>query len=140
MAKINLDYEFLDQLGLSEMPIKQKDEFLAHVNSKLALRVGEELTQGMSDDQLDEFGHFVDKDILAMQNWLDTNIPDYRNATDFIVIKESLGNVADDVDLLSSYGSVKCLAVNRPDYPQIVETTLETLKQEIIDNKDKILG
>jgi len=133
-----LDNQFLIDLGLGDLPEEQKKPFLQHIYSELEIRVGEKLTQGMSDAMLDEFGCFVDKDIEKMKAWFAANLPDYVNQDDFKALQTKAPQ-ADEAALLSEYGAMKWLQKNRPDYPQVVAATLEELKKEIAANKDKIL-
>lgn len=135
-----LDDEFLAQLGLGDMPEEQKQSFLQHIYSELEVRVGEKLTEGMTDAQLDEFGYFVDKNEQGMQNWFVANLPNYRELPQYKLLAEKAGPGANETDILSELGATQWLQKNRPDYPQIVGSTLEELKQEIIANKDKIIS
>lgn len=135
-----LDDEFLAQLGLGDMPEEQKQSFLQHIYSELEVRVGERLTEGMTDAQLDEFGYFVDKNEQGMQSWFVANLPNYRELPDYKLLTEKAGPDANETDILSEFGATQWLQKNRPDYPQIVGSTLEELKQEIIANKDKIVN
>jgi len=133
-----LDNKFLDDLGLGSLPEEQKKEFLKHIYSELEIRVGGKLTEGMSDAMLDEFGFFVDKDIDKMKEWFAAKLPDYATQADFTELQAKAAG-ADEATLLSEYGAMKWLQMNRPDYPKVVAETLEELKKEISTNKDKIL-
>ena len=134
-----LDNKFLEELGLGSLSEEQKKSFLQHIYSELEIRVGEKLTEGMSDAMLDEFGCFVDKDLEKMKVWFADKLPNYTDQDDFKQLQAHVQN-ADEASLLSEYGAMKWLQINRPDYPKIVEATLEELKKEIIANKDKLLG
>ena len=134
-----LDEEFLAQLGLGDMPQDQKQAFLQHIYSELEIRVGEKLTENMNDSQLDEFGYFVDKNEQGVRNWFSNNLPDYVDLPEFKLLREKMKD-ASELDLMAEFGATKWLQVNRPDYPEVVRQTLEILKQEILDNKDKILS
>ncbi|MDR2524134.1 MAG: DUF5663 domain-containing protein [Candidatus Nomurabacteria bacterium] len=134
-----LDDKFLEELGLGDLPADQKKAFLQHVYSELEIRVGEKLTEGMSDEMLDEFGYFVDKNLDRMREWFAAKMPDYAAQPDFQQLQAKAAN-ADEATLLSEYGAMKWLQLNRPDYPKVVAATLEELKKEIAANKEKILG
>ena len=135
--QVKLDLKFLEELGLGGMPDEQKKAFLQHIYSELEARTGRNLTENMSDEMLDEFGSFVDKDVEKMKAWLATNVPDYTAHSDYQQLAQK---GADEVTLLSEYGAMKWLQKNRPDYPQVVQSTLEELKKEIVANKDQILA
>ena len=44
------------------------------------------------------------------------------------------------IDANDETGALKWLETNRPDYKQVVAEELEKLKQEVLSNKDKLLG
>ena len=134
-----LDNNFLEELGLGALPEEQKKAFLQHIYSELEIRVGEKLTEGMNDEMLDEFGFFVDKNLEKMKEWFAAKMPNYASEADFVQLQEKAVG-ADETTLLSEYGAMKWLQINRPDYPKVVAATLEELKKEISANKDKILG
>jgi len=134
-----LDDKFLDDLGLGTLPKDQKVAFLQHISSELEIRIGEKLTGGMSDAELDEFGYFIDGTIDKMKEWLANNLPNYANSFIFKQMRAAAPD-ADEATLLSQYGAITWLQLNRSDYPGIVAATLEELKKEIKENKDIILG
>ena len=47
-----LDDSFLDMVGLSDMPAEQKNSFLAYAQDQLEVRVGEKMSNDLSDAQL----------------------------------------------------------------------------------------
>ena len=135
----SIDEKFVDQLGLSALPQDEKKEFAEHIKGELEMRVGDRLTEGMSDEALDEFGYFVDGDLEGMHNWFNANLPDFRNDPQYQQLaKEQPG--APEQALMSQFGALKWLQLNRPDYPQVVANTLNELRQEIIASRDAILN
>ena len=69
-----LNDEFLKELGLDQLPEDQRKPFLDHIYSELELRVGERLSQGMSDAQLDEFANIIDRFRVRLRIfWLSTH-------------------------------------------------------------------
>lgn len=135
-----LDDNFLQELGLSELPPEQKKAFLEHVYSQLELQVGTRLSEGLSEAQLGEFESFVDRDSEKVQSWVSANVPDYQNDVAYQQIRQAAGpEVSDDI-VLAEYASLKWLGMNRPDYRDVVKQVLDELKQEIIGSRDAILG
>lgn len=133
-----LDDKFLEELGLGSLPEEQKKAFLQHIYSELEMRVGERLTEGMSDELLDEFGYFVDMNEEGMKKWFGENLPDYAERDDYKQLRQANAQ-APETAIMSEYGAMKWLQLNRPDYPQVVQAVLEDLKTEIRSNKDAIL-
>lgn len=135
-----LDDNFLKELGLDRMPEEQRKPFLEHIYSELELRVGERLSQGMSDAQLDEFANIIDKVPGAVDAFLDKHAPNYTEEPMFQRLVQATGVAADDPRLRNEYAATKWLEVNRPDYRNVVATVMEELKREIMANREAILG
>jgi uncharacterized protein DUF5663 len=74
-----LDDNFLQSVGLGDMPEDQKLAFLQDLYEELELRVGTRLSEGMTDDQLGEFEKLIDaSDDQGALKWLETNRPNYK--------------------------------------------------------------
>ena len=135
-----LDDKFLNDVGLGDMPPEQKQAFLQHIYGELELRVGTKLSEGMNDDQLAQFEAFVDQDEQKVIAWFERYLPNYAEAADFQSLKATAPPTVSHVELLSEYGSLKWLEMNRPDYKQVVAQELDALKAEISQNRDSIIG
>ena len=74
-----LDDNFLQELGLGALPPADKNKMLGHIYETLEMRVGMKLAEQMTNDQLDEFESFIDKnDEAGALKWLETNFPNYK--------------------------------------------------------------
>ena len=135
-----LDDEFLESIGLNDLPEEQKKAFLQHIYDELELRVGTKLSDGMSDAQLEEFESIIDRKDDVITAWLAQHAPNYYNDEAFTRIQQATGLDVNDPALRSEYAATKWLEVNRPDYRDVVASVLDDLKNEIISNRDKILG
>jgi hypothetical protein len=138
-----LDDKFLQELGLDQLPEDQKQAFKEHIYNELELRVGVRLSEGLSEDQLAEFESFVDRNEEKVKSWVAANVPNFASDPAYTQLKAGNQNSArplSDVELLSEYASLKWLAMNRPNYREVVAQVLEELKQEIKNNRDVILG
>lgn len=96
---MEFDEKFLQEMGLSAMPEDQKQKFLDYVQEELEVRIGERISKGLTQTQLNEFDMIVDPAEAA--NWLEKNRPDYR---------------------------------------EIVNRTIEEMKEEIRANRSKLVG
>lgn len=135
-----LDDQFLTDIGLAELPEDQRKPFLQHVYDQLEYRVGMRLSEGMSDAQLEEFEAIIDKKQEVVDAWVAQFAPTYGNDELFAKIQQATNLPAESPALKSEYAATKWLEVNRPDYRDVVAKTLDELKQEIIQNRDSILG
>lgn len=135
-----LDDQFLKDIGLDGLPEEQKKPFLQHIYSELELRVGTRLSDGLSDAQLEEFEQIIDRKQDKIDSWLAEHAPTYNQDQAFQKLQQATQLPANDQRLIAEYTATKWLEVNRPDYRDVVAAVLEELKQEIISNRDAILG
>ncbi|MBR0488524.1 hypothetical protein IJJ39_02535 [Candidatus Saccharibacteria bacterium] len=73
---MQFDDNFLQEMGLSAMPEEQKQPFLDYVQEELEVRIGKQVSNGLTEVQLNEFDLISDPDEAA--KWLEKNRPDYR--------------------------------------------------------------
>lgn len=135
-----LDDKFLQDLGLDQLPPEQKQAFLEHIYSELELRVGTRLSEGLTDAQMTEFESFIDRDSAKVHAWVAAHTPDYQNDDSYKQLRANAPADANELNVLAEYASLKWLSLNRPDYRQVVAQVLEELKQEIVSNRDAIVG
>ena len=74
---MKFDEQFLQEMGLTEMPENQKQDFLNYLQEELEIRIGERISNGLSEVQLNEFDMITDR--AAATRWLEANRPDYRD-------------------------------------------------------------
>lgn len=135
-----LDDKFLQDIGLNDLPEAQKKPFLQHIYDELELRVGTKLSDGLSDQQLEEFESIIDHKDDIISSWLAKYMPEYHNDQVFMQLQVATKLDVNDPNLRAEYAATKWLEINRPDYKQVVATVLDGLKQEVINNRDVILG
>ncbi len=73
---MNFDEKFLQEMGLSAMPEDEKQKFLDYIQEELEVRIGERISRGLTEVQLNEFDLITDS--AAARKWLEQNRPDYR--------------------------------------------------------------
>ena len=95
---MEFDEKFLQEMGLSAMPEEEKQKFLDYLQEELEIRIGERISRGLTEVQLNQFDMITDQ----------------AEAT-------------------------KWLEINRPDYREIVNRTIEEMKAEIRANRHKLI-
>lgn len=74
-----LDDNLLRELGLGALPAQEKNRMLQHIYETLEMRVGMKLAEQMTNEQLDEFEAFIERnDEAGALKWLETNFPNYK--------------------------------------------------------------
>ena len=135
-----LDEQFLSDIGLGDLPDEQKKPVLQHVYEQLEYKVGIRLSEGLSDDQLAEFEEIIDRKPETVDAWIAANAPEYQSDELLQRMATQAGVPVDHPSLKAEFAATKWLEVNRPDYKDVVASTLEELKQEIIQNRDAIIA
>jgi len=88
-----LDDNLLQDLGLGAMPVDEKNKMLGHIYETLEMRVGMKLAEQMSNEQLDEFEGYIDRnDEAGALKWLEANFPNYKQ-----VVADELENLKKEI-------------------------------------------
>ena len=133
-----LDDQFLQTVGLGNLPDDQKQAFLQHTYETLEERVGMRLASSLSEAQLEEFEAFASQNEEKTYAWLDTNVPDYKNQEDYKQLSASAPEGVTPLMIAAEYASVRWLEITSPNYRQVVAEELTKLRDEIIASKDQI--
>lgn len=113
-----LDNALLEELGLGSLPADEKNRMLAHIYETLEMRVGMKLAEQMTNDQLDEFEGFIDRnDEAGALKWLETNFPNYKD-----VVAEQLEKLKGEVkasapQILEASRAQAALQAQQPQQP-----------------------
>lgn len=137
---MDLDENFLKEVGLSEMPEEQKSAFLEHTQDELEMRVGEKMSEGLSAEQMAEFEGIMKNDQEVIRQLILDMKQDFREDEIYKKILDKHGVSQGDWGILGEYLSVKWIQKNRPDYREIVNSTLTQLKDEVRENAPQILA
>ncbi len=74
---MRVDEEFMQAVGLSDMPAEEKRAFMQHAEEELEVRVGQAIGVDLTDEQMMEFEQIEDIDQAAI--WLNQNAPNFRD-------------------------------------------------------------
>ena len=97
---IKIDPGLLEELGLGALPQPVANDLLRHIYETLEMRVGTQLADAMSNEQLDDFERYFEaKDETGAFAWLETNFPNYKEivATQFAALKQEIAVNADAI-------------------------------------------
>lgn len=132
-----LDESFLDMVGLSDLPAEQKNNFLAYAQDQLEVRIGEKMSESLSDTQLDEFERIIDNDKATIQAIIGD---DYKNDALYQTLLRNSDAADGSDEFLNELATAKWLSVNCPQYQDIIRDTFQHLRDEIFSQKDAILA
>lgn len=95
-----LDDELLRELGLGDLPPQEKSKMFNQIYETLEMRVGVKLADQMSDEQLNEFEGYIERnDEAGALKWLETNFPNYKQvvADELEKLKAEIKQVAPQI-------------------------------------------
>ena len=87
---MEFDEKFLQEMGLSAMPEDQKQKFLDYIQEELEVRIGERISKGLTQAQLNEFDRITDQSEAT--KWLEQNRPDYRE-----IVNRTITEMKDEI-------------------------------------------
>lgn len=73
---IRVDDNFMMEVGLGDMPEAEAQAFIDHAEEELEVRVGQKLSENLSDAELIEFTQI--EDAMEARNWLENKIPGFQ--------------------------------------------------------------
>jgi len=136
-----LDNNFLMSLGLSGLPVEEKNKLLQHIYERLEMNVGMRLAEKMTDAQLDEFESFIDRnDESGALRWLETNFPNYKDvvAEELEKLKKEVSDAAPQIlsaALSATASGVPAQAV--PAQPTYQQQAPNQFQQPSFDNQQQ---
>ncbi|MBR3177343.1 hypothetical protein IKF27_00865 [Candidatus Saccharibacteria bacterium] len=128
---MEINDEFLNEVGLSDMPEDKKREFLKRTQAELELKVGEEISKGLTPEQIKEFEALSDGDQRVIKKLVFEMDSDFREDKVYQTLLKQSGKETGDWQVLADYLSVRWIQKNRPDYKEIVSRETEKLKEKI---------
>ena len=134
---MNLNSSFLNKLGLDKMPEDQKQAFLVFVYEQLEERVGEKISNLLSEAKKIEFNEISRGNKEAIENFLSSRKIDYKEHPLYKqLLAEKFSDNAIKLEIVSSLW----LEENAPNYKEIVVWTMKEIEQDIIKNKEEIIN
>ena len=137
---MKFDDDFLNEVGLSELPADQKQVFLEHTKEELEVRVGNKMGQNLSDAQIAEFEGVMNNNQQVIRKVVSELGMDFRTDPIYQGLLTKYGVKEGTWEIISEYLSIKWVQKNCPNYAQIVSETVAELKEEIKQNKESILA
>lgn len=136
---IQLNDEFLADVGLVDLPAADRPALLQMVYSEVELRVGTTLSEGLSDGQLEEFEAIVDRNPHRVWAWIGVHTSDFENDPVYRGMCNQMEGTATPSQILCEYVATKWLEVNRPDYQDVVTAEIRRIADEIRCRAPQIL-
>ena len=134
-----LDDNFFKGIDIDRMSPEEAAVFKQHVQEELEARIGERITDGFSNEKLEEFEKIIDDVPGFVDNWLMINVPDFRSNRAFDALVQQNGG-QENRQTIAEFASMKWLEINRPDFNQITTIVMKEMQDELKANIDKIFS
>jgi len=136
-----VDDTFLEELGIKNIPEDQRAKMRTQLTEELEDRIGEKVMAGLNEDQITEFESLFTQDESHQHKWLQKHMPEYEQAIDYKEFIKEAGVDGDvPAEVLADFVTVKWFEMNCPDYQNLVKEAMEELKEELLHNRDIIMG
>ena len=136
---MKFDDNFLARVGLSELPLDKKEDFLTHLQEELEIRVGNRMSQDLTDAQITEFEGVMKNDQQVIRKVVSELGMDFRTDPIYRKLLDSYGVKEGTWDIISEYLSIKWVQKNCPNYAEIVKTAAAEIEAEVKENSNSIL-
>lgn len=121
------DQEIIKKLGIEGLD----DEKKAEIVEEVTMRIGEAMTDTLTDQQFDEYEAIVNDDHGVIDAWLQRNVPDFEDNPVFQEIAEGYEQDPEKNNPRKIFASMAWLEVTVPDLVQRIDTTLAAYKKEL---------
>lgn len=118
--------QIIEQLGIADLP---DDEKTAVIN-EAQVRIGEAVSEQLTDDQLAEYQAIIDGNEQVIASWLEKNIPNYKNEAVYQSFEEGVESDPERNDPAKLYASIAWVQLTVPHIQDIVAKALDDFKQE----------
>lgn len=132
-----IDDSFLESVGLGGIDTAKKEAFKQYAQEQLEIRIGETMSNGLSEDQITEFERIIDKDQATVDGWYAQN-PDYQSDEMYQKLVDYFNG--DESQAKNDYITARWLERNCPNYQDIINKSIDSLKEEISANRDALLA
>lgn len=122
---LRIDNELLQELGLGDLPMEEKDLLLSQIAEQLELRVGTRLAENMSEEQKEEFdtNYIQQGDEQGAMEWLEKNFPGYPD-----VVEEELGKLKEELKQQS--GTIRDIIKQQQQSPEAADQPPEQPREQ----------
>ena len=120
------DEQIIEQLGINNLPSDEKEAVI----NEAQLRIGEAVSEQLTDDKLNEYQAIIDGDNDVIATWLEKNVPDYKNEAAYQSFEEGVELDPERNDPAKLFASIAWVQITVPHIQDIVAKSLDAFKQE----------
>lgn len=135
-----LDVSWIHKLGYTQLSDEDARSLADAAYSELELRVGTALSQDMTNEQLEEFQSLRDSDVAVAVAWAEREGIDPTEDDLFATMTRSATSCEEMEHAFCQWASTRWVAVNRPDYKDVVAACFATIERELKQKLSRSVG
>lgn len=120
------DEAILKQIGMENAPEAEQRAAL----DQLQTFIGEAMSATLSEQQLNEYQAIIDDDTEVIDAWLESNVPDYKNAALYQEFSEGFDSDPEQNSPEKLFATVAWIELNVPNRQAIVDEVIANFKPE----------
>lgn len=121
------DEQYIEKLAIQHLPKEKQDEILEELN----FRVGDAITEKLSEQQQAEYTAIINADKKVIDAWLGNNLPTYKESVLYKEVLEGYNQDPERIDPAKVVASVGWVELNVPDIQQITDRVVENFRVEL---------
>jgi len=120
------DEQIVEQLGIADLPDDEKTEVI----NIAQVRIGEAVSEELTDEQLAEYQAIIDGNDDVTVAWLEKNVPSYKDEAIFQAFEEGFESDPERNDPKKLFASIAWVQLTVPHIQDIVAKAIDDYKQE----------
>ena len=119
--------DLIERLGIEDLPENEQEAIV-----EMAIyRIGDAVTRDLTEDQFAEYSAIVDDDHDVINEWLQKNVPNYKDLPAFQEIVAGYEDDPEKNDPKKLFASMAWFDVNAPNTQQLIDSAIEAYKNEL---------
>jgi hypothetical protein len=119
--------DIIAKLAIQDWPQDKKDEAV----ERATFRIGQVMTEGLNEQQFNEYEAIVNDDQVIIDAWLDQNEPEYKSSPIYQSFEEGYDEDPESNSPTKLFATVAWIQKNVPDIESLIERALNDYKQEL---------
>lgn len=119
--------QLIEELGLSGVAPEVQDA----VYDDFTLELGAAISDGLTDEAMQEFAAIANGDQAVISSWLDAHVPEYRDDPSYQELEIGYREDPEKVPADKAFALIEWIRVNRPDFERVVERVKRELKASL---------
>jgi len=119
--------QLIEQLEIGNLPRERQVEILEELN----LKIGEAISAGYSEQQVNEYEAIINDNHDVIDAWLEQNVPDYKDSPVYQELAAGYDTDPEHINPAKVFASLAWTQVNSPNAQEVVAQVVDDFKKEL---------